>query len=155
MSEGILLHDDTSAPSVMITAEMERMIKRVKVFIVQSHLNSVRQSANLTRNYGDQTEKIERNRKINDKKGIFPFLKRRKDIKHGAIAVTAIAPLLNLNLNYEKLRVKYTNSFDTNNYLTCFFINQLIKTFHLCLDSNSFSRSAIPIPICSLSTSRW
>ncbi len=121
MSEGILLHDDTSAPSVMITAEMERMIKRVKVFIVHSHLNSVRQSANLTQNYGDQTEKTERNRKINDKKGIFPFLKRRKDIKHGAIAVTAIAPLLNLNLNYEKLHVKYTNSFIINNYLTSFF----------------------------------
>ena len=41
---------------------------------------------------------------------------------HGAIAVTAITPLLNLNLNYEKLHVKYTNSFEENNYLKRFFI---------------------------------
>ena len=122
MSEGILLHDETSAPSVMITAEMECVIKRVKVFIVQSRFNSVRQLANLTRNYGDQTEKTERNRKTYEKKGIFPFLKCGKGIKHGAIAVTAIAPLLNLNLNYEKLHVKYTNSFIINNYLTVFFL---------------------------------
>ena len=44
-----------------------------------------------------------------------------KGIKHGAIAVTAIAPLLNLNLNYEKLHVKYTNSFIINNYLMIIF----------------------------------
>ncbi len=39
---------------------------------------------------------------------------------HGAIALTATAPLLNLNLNYEKLRRKdskfylLTNVYDTN-----------------------------------------
>ncbi len=95
-----------------------------------------------------------KNRKKWPRKNKFPFFILRMGIKHGAIAVTAIAPLLNLNLNYEKLRVKYTNSFNTNNYLTCFFTNQLIKIFHLCLDNNSFSKSAIPIPICSLSTRR-
>ena len=41
---------------------------------------------------------------------------------HGAIAVTAITPLLNLNLNYEKLHSKYTHSFKENNYLKRFFI---------------------------------
>ena len=55
------------------------------------------------------------------KKDEFPFFTDRKGIKHEAIAVTAIAPLLNLNLNYEKLHVKYTNSFDRNNYLALFF----------------------------------
>ena len=48
-------------------------------------------------------------------------MKCGKGKKHGAIAVTAIAPLLNLNLNYEKLHFKYTNSFIINNYLMCFF----------------------------------
>ena len=41
---------------------------------------------------------------------------------HGAIAITAIAPLLNLNLNYEKLHAKYTNSFKESNCLKRFFI---------------------------------
>ena len=49
-------------------------------------------------------------------------LKGRGQKIHGAIAVTAITPLLNLNLNYEKLHVKYTNSFEENNYLKRFFI---------------------------------
>ena len=77
-----------------------------------------------------------------------------KGIKHGAIAVTAIAPLLNLNLNYEKLHVKYTNSFDRNNYLALFF-GFWIKKYHLCLERSSFSKSSNPIPICSFSTRRW
>lgn len=41
---------------------------------------------------------------------------------HGASAFTAFTPLLNLNLNYEKLHVKYTNSFKQNNYLKRFFM---------------------------------
>ncbi len=41
---------------------------------------------------------------------------------HGAIAVTAITPLLNLNLNYEKLHVKYTKSFNESNNLKRFFM---------------------------------
>ena len=34
---------------------------------------------------------------------------------HGAIALTATAPLLNLNLNYEKLRRKYNYFYQNNN----------------------------------------
>lgn len=36
---------------------------------------------------------------------------------HEAIALTAIAPLLNLNLNYEKLHYKYNNFIDTTKNL--------------------------------------
>ena len=34
---------------------------------------------------------------------------------HGAIAFTATTPLLNLNLNYEKLRHKYNSFYQNNN----------------------------------------
>ncbi len=88
------------------------------------------------------------------KKDEFPFFTDREGIKHEAIAVTAIAPLLNLNLNYEKLHVKYTNSFDINNYLMLFF-RYLIKKFHLCRERSSFSKSPKLIPICSFRTKRW
>ena len=65
-----------------------------------------------------QSRKIEK-KKINNKN--FPFHEAGMGIKHVAIAVTAIATLLNLNLNYEKLHDKNTKSFDINNYLMSFF----------------------------------
>ena len=40
------------------------------------------------------------------------FIQIHKKI-HGAIAFTAITPLLNLNLNYEKLRRKYNYFYQT------------------------------------------
>ena len=59
-------------------------------------------------------------------------LKGRGQIIHGAIAVTAITPLLNLNLNYEKLHVKYTKSFKENNYLKRFFMLFLLILSKIC-----------------------
>ena len=49
----------------------------------------------------------------NNRKFAFPQITpdRHPPIIHEAIAFTAIAPLLNLNLNYEKLRNKYIKNF--------------------------------------------
>ena len=50
------------------------------------------------------------------KKLQLPFIIIKKIKIHEAIAFTAIAPLLNLNLNYEKLHPKYTKSFNIRYY---------------------------------------
>ena len=72
---------------------------------------------------------------------------------HGAIAVTAITPLLNLNLNYEKLHVKYTNSFNENNNLKRFFMLFLFtlgKNIRISASdmqkSNGFKRESLCFP---------
>ena len=49
--------------------------------------------------------------KDGDGKRNFRFPGLGTPIIHEAIAVTAIAPLLNLNLNYEKLQGKFIKSF--------------------------------------------
>ena len=53
---------------------------------------------------------------LSTKKLQLPFIIIKKIKIHEAIAFTAIAPLLNLNLNYEKLHPKYTKSFNIRYY---------------------------------------
>ena len=85
---------------------------------------------------------------LSTKKLQLPFVIIKKIKIHEAIAFTAIAPLLNLNLNYEKLRHKNRKSFHNKKHKDVFFRQGLL------LDNNSPSRSDIFTPICSLSTSR-
>ena len=44
----------------------------------------------------------------NVRKNVIAFCKQAGIKIHGALAITATTPLLNLNLNYEKLRYKYS-----------------------------------------------
>ena len=48
---------------------------------------------------------------------------------HEAIALTAIAPLLNLNINYEKLRFKYSDCFGNYNSGRRIFANLSKRSF--------------------------
>ena len=67
-------------------------------------------------NYEDMADMEIKNRKNCQNNQKFKFSGRGTPIIHEAIAFTAIAPLLNLNLNYEKLRDKNIKSFNNKKH---------------------------------------
>ena len=112
--EGILLQDSASKPSNRAAAGRWDVKSRIEVFMVQRVCSrTVAADGKTMQKERKKSKETEKDHTANRN---CRFLLQAPIKFHEAIAVTAIAPLLNLNLNYEKLHVKYTVFFVNNNY---------------------------------------